>query len=73
MFMSPQNNISQSKMINILIRMGFMASEMMDSEQWAEIREYSKNKYLIKGRKEKKMMVDNIPIQKIVDGLLKKV
>lgn len=72
MFMSPQNNISQSKMINILIRMGFMASEMMDSEQWAEIREYSKNKYLIKGRKEKKMMVDNIPIQKIVDGLLKK-
>jgi len=70
--MSPQNNISQSKMINILIRMGFMASEMMDSEQWAEIREYSKNKYLIKGRKEKKMMVDNIPIQKIVDGLLKK-
>ena len=70
-FISPQNNISQSKMINVLVRMGLMTAEKMDTEQWSEIRECSKNKYLIKGRKKKKSFTHDMPIQTIIDELLK--
>ena len=51
--------------------MGLMTAGKMDSEEWSEIREHSKNKHLIKGRKKKKSVTHDFPIQKIIDELLK--
>jgi len=70
-FISTQNNMSQSKIINTLLCVAFLGSQKIDSVQWSNIREYTKKKYHKKGRR-KKNILQNVSIKTIIDELLKK-